>query len=178
MRGRMRRQIFRGRILDVGVEEVTLPNGARVELEVIRHPGAAAVAAVDEQRRVVLIHQFRHAAGGFVWELPAGVLDAPEEAPVQCAERELREETGLDAACFTPLGMVMPTPGYSDERIHLFLAEGLTDGEHDRGHDEVIQEIRRVPLADAVRMVRAGEIVDSKTVAGLFLAAATLGVAA
>lgn len=174
MRGGMRRQIYRGRILDVGIEQVQLPNGTGVELEVIRHPGAAAVAAVDERGRVVLIRQYRHAAGGYVWELPAGVLDAPDEPPARCAERELREETGLGAARLTSLGVVMPTPGYSDERIHLFLAQELTDGEHERGHDEVIAEMRRVPLGDALGMVRAGAIVDGKTVAGLFLAAAAL----
>jgi len=171
----MRRQVYRGRILDVGVEHVVLPNGAAVDLEVIRHPGAAAVVALDAERRVVLIHQFRHAAGGYVWELPAGVLEAPGEPPGVCAARELREETGLDAGRFDPLGVVLPTPGYSDERIHLFLAVDLRDGEHAREHDEVIREIRRVPLAEALDMVRRGEIVDGKTVAGLALAAMALG---
>lgn len=172
----MRRQVYRGRLLDVGLERATLPNGAEVELEIIRHPGAAAVVAVDGAGRVVLIHQYRHAAGGYLWELPAGVLDAPGEPSLHCAARELREETGLEAGRWKTLGSVRPTPGYSDERIDLFLAEGLRDGERETARDEDIREIRRVPFAQALHMVRSGEIVDAKTVAGLFLAAAELGI--
>jgi 8-oxo-dGTP pyrophosphatase MutT (NUDIX family) len=173
----MVRSIYTGRVVTLNVEHVTLPNGTSVDLEVVRHPGAAAVAAVDADGCVVLISQYRYAAGGFVWELPAGVLDHPGEPPIDCAARELREETGLGAQRFTALGCIMPTCGYSDERIHLFLAEGLRDGMHAQEHDEVIREIRRVPLRDALGMARAGEVVDAKTVAGLFLAAARLGVA-
>ena len=175
---RMVRCIYSGRVVTLNVERVTLPNGASVDLELVRHPGAAAVAAVDGDGRVVLISQYRHAAGGYVWELPAGVLDHPGEPPIDCAARELREETGLGAGRLTPLGQVMPTCGYSDERIHLFLAEELRDGAHAQEHDEVIREIRRVPLRDALAMVRAGDVVDAKTVAGLYLAAARLGAAA
>lgn len=178
MRLDMRRQVYRGRLLDVGLERARLPNGAEVELEIIRHPGAAAAVAVDGAGRVVLIHQYRHAAGGYLWELPAGVLDAPGEPSAGCAARELREETGLEAARWRALGSVRPTPGYSDERIDLFLAEGLREGERATAHDEDIREIRRIPLREALRMVRAGEIVDAKTVAGLCLAAAELGVGA
>ena len=90
MARRMRREIYRGRIVDLGIERVTLPNGKDVELELIRHQGASAVAAVDDRGRVVLIRQYRHAAGGYIWELPAGVLDEPDEAPAACAGRELR----------------------------------------------------------------------------------------
>lgn len=172
----MRRTIYDGRIVRLGLESVRLPNGATVELEVLRHPGAAAVVAVDDQERVVLIRQYRHAAGGYLWELPAGVLDAPDEPPEACAARELREETGLGATDLTRLGSVLPTPGYSDERIHLFLARGLHDGPASRDHDEDIAEMRRVPLRDALGMIRHGEIVDGKSVAGLHLAAVTLGV--
>jgi ADP-ribose pyrophosphatase len=174
----MVRSIYAGRVVTLNVERVTLPNGTSVDLELVRHPGAAAVAAVDGDGRVVLISQYRYAAGGFVWELPAGVLDHPGEPPVECAARELREETGLGAGRLSALGQIMPTFGYSDERIHLFLAEELTDGAHAQANDEVIREIRRVPLHDALGMVRAGEVVDAKTVAGLYLAAARLGVTA
>lgn len=170
----MRRSIFEGRVVHLGIESVQLPNGASIELEVIRHPGASAVVAVDDREQVVLIRQYRHAGGGYLWELPAGVLDAPDEAPEACAARELQEETGLTAAEFTRLGSVLPTPGYSDERIHLFLARGLRDGDTNRGADEDIAETRRVPLREALEMVRRGDIVDGKTVAGLHLAAATL----
>jgi ADP-ribose pyrophosphatase len=171
----MTRQIYRGRVVDLRVERVTLPNGMVVELELMRHPGAAAVAAVDERGRVVLIRQYRHAAGGYLWELPAGVLAASGEAPAACAARELREEAGLTADRLEPLGSVLTTPGFCDERIHLFLARGLHEVAHAREADEVITEIARVPLDEATRMVRAGAIVDGKTVAGVFLAAAALG---
>lgn len=173
----VRRQVYKGRIVDLGIEDVTLPNGAHVALEVIRHPGASAVAAVDDAGAVVLIRQYRHAAGGYVWELPAGVLDQAGEPPEACAARELREETGLVARELTALGTIFTTPGFTDERIHLFLARGLTEEASARGDDEDIAEVARVPLPEALARVQRGEIVDGKTIAGLHLAAARLGVA-
>lgn len=170
------RQIYKGRIVDLRVERVRLPNGAEVELELMRHPGASAVAAVDDAGCVRLIRQYRHAAGGFIWELPAGVLASPDEPPEACAVRELREETGLVAADVVRLGCILTTPGFCDERIHLFLARGLTEAGHAHEHDEVITEIARVPLGEALGMIRRGEIVDGKTIAGLYLAAAAVGV--
>ena len=172
----MRRQVYRGRIVDLGIERVTLPNGVEVDLEIIRHPGAAAVVAVDAEGRVALIRQFRHAAGGFVWELPAGVLDHPGESPAECAGRELVEETGLRAARLTHLTTIFTTPGFTDERIHLFLAQDLSEEAHAREDDEVITEIARPPLREALGMIRRGEIVDSKSICGLHLAGAALGV--
>jgi ADP-ribose pyrophosphatase len=177
MRHWMRRQVYRGRIVDLGIERVTLPNGTEVDLEVIRHHGAAAVAAVDDAGRVALIRQFRHAAGGYIWELPAGVLDHPGEAPDACAGRELVEETGLRAGRLTHLATILTTPGFTDERIHLFLAQDLREERPAHEHDEVIAEIRRLPLPEALAMVPRGEIVDGKTICGLYLTAARLGVA-
>lgn len=174
----MRRQVYAGRIVDLGVEDVTLPNGAHVALEVIRHKGASAVVAVDDAGAVVLIRQYRHAAGGYLWELPAGVLDHAGEAPEACAARELREETGLVAREIGALGTIFTTPGFTDERIHLFLARGLTEGTAARDHDEDIVEVVRMPFADALARVRGGEIVDGKTICGLYLAGARLGVTA
>lgn len=173
----MRREVYHGRIVDLGIERVTLPNGARVDLEVVRHQGAAAVVAVDPAGRVVLIRQFRHAAGGFIWELPAGVLDHPGETPEACARRELLEETGLRAARLTRLTTILTTPGFTDERIHLYLAQELSEEHTAHGDDEVIAEIARVPFGEALAMIRRGDIVDSKTICGLYLAAAVLGVA-
>jgi ADP-ribose pyrophosphatase len=165
------RVIYEGRIVKLRIESVRLPNGEVVDLELMRHPGAAAVAAVDDDGRVVLIHQYRHAAGGYVWELPAGVLEHGTEAPHDCAVRELREEAGIEARDWRPLGKIFTTPGFCDEQIHLFLARGLTRTAHARGHDEVIDEVREAPLDEALAMIRRGEIVDGKTVAGLYRAA-------
>jgi len=171
----MVREIYKGRIVDLRVERVTLPNGATVDLELMHHPGAAAVVAADEQDRVVLIRQYRHAAGGYIWELPAGILASPDEPPEACAARELAEETGVVARELRHLGTILTTPGFCDERIHLFLGRGLMDGSHAREFDEAIAEIARVPLAEALARVRNGEIVDGKTIVGLHLAAAALG---
>ena len=174
----MIRQIYRGRILDVRTERVRLPNGVDVELELIRHIGAAAVVPVDDDLRVALIRQYRHAGGGYMWEIPAGLLDAPDEPPAVCAARELQEETGLRAATLVLLGAYHPTPGYSDEVVRLFLARGLTAGAHTRGADEVIEEMRWVPLQEVLQMILRGEVSDGKTIAGLFWAAAHLDVTA
>lgn len=163
------RQIYKGRILDVRIEEVRLPNHVTVSLEMIRHPGAAAIVALDDRDSVTLVRQFRHAAGGFIWEIPAGKLDAGEE-PLQCARRELREEAGLAANELTQLGSILTTPGFCDERIHIFLARGLTPAPAQLDHDEVLSA-HRVPLPHAVEMIRSGEIQDAKTIAGLHLAA-------
>src|SRR5437016_4297572 len=155
----MARQIYKGRIVDLRVERVTLPNGTAVDLELIRHPGASAVAAIDDDGRVVLIRQYRHAAGGYIWELPAGILDAPDEPPRACAARELAEEAGVEAGELTHLGTIFTTPGFCDERIHLFLARRLHPAAHRHEADEVISEIARLPLAEALAMVQRGATV-------------------
>lgn len=170
----MTETIHEGRVVRLGLETVTLPNGATVELEIVRHAGAAAVAAIDDAGRVVLIRQYRYATGGFIWELPAGILNSADEPPAACAVRELREEVGLAARDLRHLGAIYTTPGFCDEQIHLFLARGLERVGEERGHDEVIDEVREVPLADALEMIRRGDIVDAKTIAGLHLAAAAL----
>jgi len=172
----MRREIYDGRVVRLGIEEATLPSGRTTALEIVRHDGAAAVVAIDDARRVVLIRQFRWAAGGDLWEIPAGVLDHPGEDPVACARRELAEEVGLTANEVSLLGKILPTPGYSTEAIWLFLASRLAEGEVARGVYEEISEVRRVPMDEALRMVDAGEIVDAKTIAGLTLASRRMGV--
>jgi ADP-ribose pyrophosphatase len=173
----MVREIYKGRIVNLRIERVTLPNGTVVDLELMHHPGASAIAAVDEQERVFLIRQYRYAAGGYIWELPAGVL-GPDEPPRDCAARELREEAGVEAEDLHQLGTIFATPGFCDERIHLFLARRLRESGHAHEADEVITEIRRVPMREALAMIRRGEIVDGKTIAGLHLAAAELGASA
>jgi ADP-ribose pyrophosphatase len=171
----MAREIYTGRVVNLRVERVTLPNGVAVDLELMHHVGASAVVAVDERGLVVLIRQYRHAAGGYLWEVPAGMLTSTAEPPEACAARELLEEAGVTARELTRLGAIYPTPGYSDERIHLFLARDLARGAHGHEADEVITEIAWMPLPDVLAMIRRGEIVDAKTICALHLAAAALG---
>jgi ADP-ribose pyrophosphatase len=163
------RHIYKGRIVDLRLEEVALPNRGTVTMEVIRHPGAAAIVPLDDEGHVTLIHQFRHAAGGFIWEIPAGKLD-DGEPPQACAARELQEEVGLLASEFTHLGSILTAPGFCDERIHLFLARGLSTVPQCLEHDEILT-VSRVPLTHAIQMIRGGQIEDAKTIAGLHHAA-------
>jgi ADP-ribose pyrophosphatase len=160
------RDVYRGRIVHLTIEEVTLPNGHRMELEIVRHPGAAAIAAIDADGGVTLLRQYRHAAGGYLWEVPAGKLDAGE-APLACARRELREEAGLEAGHFEPVGSIVTCPGFCDEVIHLFVATELQPASQMLGVDEVIDAVRVVPLDEAMTMIRGGEIRDGKTIAAL-----------
>lgn len=166
------RDVYEGRLLRVRLEAVELPNGVEVVLEMVRHPGAAAVVALDAGGQVALVRQFRHAAGDFLWEVPAGVLRRGEE-PRACAARELEEETGLVAGELVPLGAIYPSPGFCDEKIHVFLARGLSCGRQQLEKDEVLT-VCRVPLRRAVDMIASGEIQDAKTIAALHLAAAFL----
>lgn len=169
-------RVYSGRILDVDLDRVRFPDGSIGELEMIRHPGAAAVVALDPpgssgepgQPIVVLLRQYRYAAGGFVWEVPAGKLD-DREPPERCALRELEEETGLRAGRLERLTTIYTTPGFTDEVIHLFLARDLTRG---RAGHEACEFIERhdIALARAVDMVVGGEITDAKTICALLLA--------
>lgn len=161
-------QIYKGRVVDLRIEEATLPNGVTISLEVIRHVGAAAVVALDRDGAVTLIRQYRHAVGGYIWEVPAGKLDGEE--PAVCAARELEEEAGLVSGRLTRLGSILTTPGFTDERIHLFLAEELSACEQRLEHDEVLT-ITRVALSEALAMIQRGDIEDAKSIAALYLAA-------
>lgn len=163
-----RENIYKGRIVDLWREEVRLPNGHEITLEVIHHPGASAIAAVDDTQHVTLIHQFRHAVGGYIWELPAGKLDGGEP-PLECAVRELREETGLIAEEMIHLGSIVTTPGFCDEVIHMYLARGLRQADANLGVDEVLT-VERMPIARALQMISTGEIRDAKSIAGLVMA--------
>jgi ADP-ribose pyrophosphatase len=167
-RRRDRKPVHRGRILDISIDTVELPNGRRCELEVIRHPGAAAVVPIDADGNVLLIRQYRYAAGGFVLEVPAGKLDG-DEAPEACARREIVEETGYRARELKPMGWIWTTPGFTDEKIWLFLARGLEPAEQALEHDEVLT-VERMPLDDAVAAAAGGEIQDGKSVVALLRA--------
>lgn len=153
-----------------GVEEVELPSGRRCTLEVLKHPGAAAAVVFTGATRIVLLRQFRHAAGLWLWEIPAGKLD-PGEGPAECIAREIEEETGLRALSIESLGVMVPTPAYTDERIWLYLATGTTAGTMAHGDDEEI-EVHEFEFDEALAMIARGDIIDAKTIAGLHLAAA------
>ena len=168
------RSIHRGRVVDLSVETVRMPNGSICELELIRHPGAAAVVPVDRDGSVLLVRQYRHATGGFLLEVPAGKLD-PGEPAEACALREVEEETGTRAGELEPLGWIFTTPGFTDERIWLYLATRLEATRQSLEDDELLT-VERVPLADAVEMALSGVIVDSKSVCALARAGRRLGV--
>ncbi len=161
--------IRKGRVFDFYAENITLPNGVSLDMEIIRHPGAAAIVPVMDDGSVILLKQYRHAVGGFIWEIPAGTLESGEDAR-QCAERELIEETGYAARHFDRLAEITPLPAYSDERIHLFLATDLTQTAQKLDEDELLV-VHRVALRLAIKMVTDGEIQDAKTIVGLQMAA-------
>ena len=161
----MTKHIYKGRVVTRNIDTVTLPNGVTVDLETIRHPGAAAVVPMKEDGTVVLIRQFRHAAGGFIYEIPAGKLN-PGEDPLSCAARELEEEIGYRAATFSLLSSIFTAPGFADEVIHVYKATGLTQGRQQLDRDEVLDVIE-MPLADAISKIEDGTIRDAKTIVGL-----------
>lgn len=168
-------RIFRGRIVEVDVETVELPGGNRFELEVVRHPGGAAVVALDDQSRVCLLRQYRPVIGAWLWELPAGRID-DEEAPLRTAQRELAEEAGLAAGRWEGLGSMLSSPGVFTERVHLYLARDLTSVP-DTPHPAEIFEIHWVPLDEALAQAHSGVITDAKTVVSLCRAFAKITVA-
>lgn len=163
-----RREIYRGTVIHLVTERVVLPNGHEMDLEIIHHPGASAVVPLTAEGEVILIRQYRHAVGGFILEVPAGKL-SPGEPPERCAERELTEEAGVIAGRLTRLASIVTTPGFTDEVIHLYLAEDLRASRTAHEPSEVITLVRR-PLADCIEMIEAGTITDAKSVCALFLA--------
>ena len=165
-------QKFKGRVITVNVEHVDLPNGQTAALEIVRHPGGASVVAVDAQQRVCMLRQYRHAGGGWVWELPAGKLE-PDEAPLLTAQRELVEEAGVSACHWQSLGSILPSPGVLAETIHLYLARGLRPAAMAHEQHEVI-EVHWVPLHEAWQRAVSGEYRDGKTNIGLLRAHALL----
>ncbi len=160
--------IYEGKVFELIRENITLENGTTTDVEFIEHPGATAIIPFLDDTRIVLLKQYRHALKKFIWEIPAGTLD-PQEEIIGCAKRELIEETGYSANRWHKLGEITPVPGYSDERIHIFLATELQPAEQHLDEDEVIQ-VQEVDFLKALKMIGDGEIQDAKSIAGLFMA--------
>jgi ADP-ribose pyrophosphatase len=158
-------RVHRGRVIDVFSERLKYANGREHEIDLVRHPGAAAVVAVDDAGRVCLVRQYRHGITDFLWEIPAGKLDSGE-APEVCAVRELAEETGVAARHWAPLGLYVPAPGIFTEVIHLYMARELDVGNPTPDVDEEL-EIEWMPLGAAIERVLRGEWNDGKTALGL-----------
>lgn len=174
------RRIYTGRVIDLDIDAVRFPDGSTGELEMIRHPGAAAVVPIASDSdaadpTILMIRQYRYATGGFLWEVPAGRLTEPGESPEACARRELQEEVGVSAGRLDRLTTIWTTPGFTDEAIHLFVAFDLKAGSHAREPDEFI-EVVPLPMSDILRRIQAGEIGDAKTVTSiLYVAGFILG---
>ncbi|MGY1667411.1 NUDIX domain-containing protein [Geodermatophilus sp. SYSU D00696] len=167
--------VYEGRVITLVRDTVAMPGGGDSVREVVRHPGAVAVVALDDEGRVVLLRQYRHPVGGYLWELPAGLRDAEGEAPLTTAQRELAEEVRLAADRWSLLTTTFSTPGFCDEQVLVYLAEGLTEADLPEGftaeHEELDMTVERVPLADAVQRVFDGAIRNSAAVVGLLAAA-------
>jgi ADP-ribose pyrophosphatase len=157
--------MFRGRILEVNVERVQLPNGRTASLEIAHHPGGAAIVALDSIGRVCLLRQYRHAAQGWILELPAGKID-DREPPIATARRELAEEAGMTASSWRSLGGILSSPGVFTEVVHLYLATGLTPVRAAPEEHEVFA-VTWVPWRQAVQLAECGVITDGKSVSGL-----------
>lgn len=165
-----------GRVLALRLDQVLMPGGRTAGREVVEHPGSVAVLPLHDDDSVVMIDQYRHPVGRRIRELPAGLLDAPGEDPVTTARRELVEEVGCTARDWSVLVDMVASPGFSDEAVRVFLARGLTEVGRPTGDDDEEADLRvvRLPMAEAVRQVLAGEIVSAPTVAGLLALTAAL----
>jgi len=162
------KEIYSGRVFKMVRENVTLENNVTMDIDSIRHPGASAIVPLNKDNKIIMIRQYRHAAGGYIWEIPAGTLKQGED-PLECAKRELIEETGFSGSKWDKLGEIIPVPGYSDERIYIFLAEDLKPAKQDLESDEIL-DVHEILLHDAFLMIKQGKIQDSKTICGFFMA--------
>jgi 8-oxo-dGDP phosphatase len=167
--------VYEGRVISLRKDTVAMPGGGDSVREVVRHPGAVAVVALDDDDNVVLLSQYRHPVGKHLWELPAGLRDADGEPPLETAKRELAEEALLAAERWSLLTTTYSTPGFCDEAVLVYLAEELSDVELPEGftveHEEADMTLERVPLADAVQRIFDGDIRNALAVIGLFAAA-------
>ncbi|MDK2820057.1 MAG: ADP-ribose pyrophosphatase [Clostridia bacterium] len=165
-------EIFDGKILKVHRDQVKLPNGKTSSREVVDHPGAVSIVALDDDKNIYLVRQFRYPVNKVLLEVPAGKLDGGED-PLDCAKRELAEEVGVAASEWQKILTFYTTPGFSNEIMHAFLAKGLTPHIEDKDEDEFL-EVIKIPLKDAVNKILKGEIQDAKTISSILAVAYTL----
>jgi ADP-ribose pyrophosphatase len=161
------KEIYKGRIIDLRVDEIQNENGTSGIREVVSHPGGAAVVAVRDGK-IILVSQFRYPLNQIIYELPAGKLDLPED-PLVCAQRELEEETGYVSNNFIKLGEIVSTPGFCNERLHLFLANHLKSGTKNHDEGEVGMETHFFTLGEIEEKISSGEIIDAKTICAIYL---------
>ena len=166
--GREKPLFWHGRVFDFKSEEEVLPNGKHTSIEVIRHPGSSAIVPVQGDHSVLLLRQYRPAIRRFIWEIPAGTMRLGEN-PLDCAKRELQEECGVVGNRFENMGEILIAPGYSDERIHLFLATELVPCRQELDEDECL-EVHSFRLEEAMEMIRKGDIEDAMSIVGLMMA--------
>ena len=168
------REVYKGKIFTLDRDTVRFPDGSDAEMDILRHPGASAIVPFmndphGDDPQLLLLRQYRYAAGGYIYEVPAGRLDG-DESPADCAVRELKEETGCTAEAMKPLFTMFTTPGFTDEKIHVFMASGLVHGEAAREADEFV-DVVIMRLAEALELIRTGEIMDAKTALSLLYVA-------
>ena len=166
-------RVYEGHIVNLRVDQIRTPTGLEALREIVEHRGAVAMVVLDDQLRVILVKQYRHAVGAETIEVPAGTLDTVDEDPLEAAQRELREETGFRAVKIEPIGGIYPSPAWSTEYIHFYLMTDLIPGPSATEADEAI-EMLRVPLPETIEMIRSGAITDGKSVSALLLAEAWL----
>lgn len=160
--------VFTGKVINLRVDSVQLPDGKKATREVVEHPGAVAVVPILTDGSIILVKQYRHPVGETTWEIPAGKLDT-KEAPELCAHRELEEETGYQAGKMRKLSVFFTTPGFTDEIMYLYMAENLRKTAQKTDDDEFI-DVLSISRADALSMIHRGEIKDAKSIIGILMA--------
>lgn len=162
------KHIYKGNVINVSMQTVILPNGKEATRDIVKHPGAAVIIAISANHEIYLVEQYRKPIDRITLEIPAGKLDEGEE-PIECASRELKEETGLESKRIKHIASIHSTPGFSNEILHMFVATELTEGNSNADEDEFISSVK-IPIEKTIKMILDGEITDSKTIVGILLA--------
>ncbi len=162
--------IYKGRIINLRCDDITLPDGNPAKREVVEHPGGVCVLPITDDDEIIFVRQFRYPYSEILLEIPAGKRDSKDEDTLECGKRELREETGASAEKYTFLGELYPSPGYVGEIIYMYMASGLSYGQTQPDEDEFVETVK-IPFDKALDMVMSGEIKDAKTQAGILKAA-------